>query len=108
MFGPRAGSSCATDHPPSGTKDWGTTTVEARDPCHGAAAVSGMPLAPAITARLGRTGTGDASDFKSTPTTPVTWRPPPYRGASGLTDSDGHGAAQVEDREAVQEMFRRI
>jgi hypothetical protein len=40
----------------------------------------------------------DAYDLKSTPTTPVTW-PPPYRGA--LTGSYGHGAARVEDKEAV-------
>ncbi len=36
-----------------------TTTVEARDPCHGAAAVSEMPLALMITARLGRTDGDD-------------------------------------------------
>ncbi len=62
-------------------------------------AVSGMPLIPAtqIMMRLGQTGTVDAYDFKSTPTTPVTW-PPPYSGA--LTGSDGHGAARVKDEEA--------
>ncbi len=42
-------------------------------------------------------GDEDAHDFKSTPTTPVTW-PPPYRAA--LTGPDGHGAARVKDEEA--------
>ena len=40
----------------------------------------------------------DANKFKSTPTTPVTW-PPPYRGV--LTGSYDHGAAGMEDKEAV-------
>jgi hypothetical protein len=41
----------------------------------------------------------DAHDFKSTPTTPVTW-PPPYRGALTGSDASGHGAARVKDEEA--------
>jgi hypothetical protein len=42
----------------------------------------------------------DAYDLKSTPMTPgpVTW-PPPYRGV--LTGSYDHGAAGMEDKEAV-------
>ncbi len=66
------------------------------DPCHEAAAVPGMPLAPAVTVRIGRMGPG-------WPSTSV-YAHDPCRVAAAvpwcLIGSDGHGAARLEDTEA--------
>jgi hypothetical protein len=93
-------------HPPGTT--WPGPTVSIRywnrclrppwayDPCHEAAAVQGMPLAPAVTARLGGMGPGG-------PQTSVYAHDPCHVAAAVplcLIGFDGHGAARLEDMEA--------